>query len=235
MKFIKCHGVLYEGLIRLSVQKCTLSKQNPSCDWSSPVCRACCSFSRFSSWTMSWICFCRSATAASFGASDFKHKTFRIITLKVQRISESLFMFSMSCLHSSCKKRLPFFSGFFFSGFCWNEKWASSRRPSRTQTPLNSMVHRAEWSCSDVDARNLSPSHPPSHRRRFGNNRPTSGALREASLLAPDVSRGGQACRAGAEKPLHNSSAEIKTLSVAWTTLLKYASAVNVGRPEGKL
>ncbi len=37
---------------------------------SSPVCRACFSFSRLSSWTMSSICFCRFSMAASFVVSD---------------------------------------------------------------------------------------------------------------------------------------------------------------------
>lgn len=52
---------------------------------------------------------------------------------------------------------LPFFTGFLFAGVCWSEQLTSSRTPSSTHAPLNSMVGPVEWGCSNVDACNLSP------------------------------------------------------------------------------
>ena len=52
---------------------------------------------------------------------------------------------------------LPFFTGFLFTGVCWSEQLTSSRTPSSTHAPLNSMVGPVEWGCSNVDACNLSP------------------------------------------------------------------------------
>lgn len=95
----------------------------------SPVWRACCSFSRFSSCTMSLICFCSSTTAASLDVSGtnpqlqlFDYKT--IINFKPHIV-----------LH------LPFFVGF-LGEICWDEVRLTSRIPTSTKSPLSSMLRK---------------------------------------------------------------------------------------------
>lgn len=153
-----------------------------------PLCRACCSFSRLSSWTMLSICFCKSTTAASFVVSESRHTRKKIHRSYLKACGNSVIkqlwcfkagttikqLLSITTVISiSCSPDLPFFTAFFFTGVCWNEPVISSSTPSITHTPLNSIVRPVEWGWINVDARNLSLSlppalclslsHPPSH------------------------------------------------------------------------